>query len=50
MASVTAYLDTMADLVSEEGRTFTRKPIGERWPPLGAPSNEPPQETSERTR
>ncbi|CAB4040165.1 Hypothetical predicted protein, partial [Paramuricea clavata] len=41
---------SMAELMSEEGRNFTRKPIGERWPPLGAPSSELAQETSERTR
>ena len=50
MASVAAYLESMAHLVSEDDRNFTRKPIGERWPPLGAPSSELAQETSEKTR
>jgi hypothetical protein len=50
VAFVAAYLDNMADMMSEEVGSFTRKPIGERWPPLGAPSNELSQETSERTR
>lgn len=49
MTSVTAYLDGMAELVSEDGRNFPRKPIGERRPPLGAASNEVTQESSERT-
>mgnify|MGYP002803887147 CR=1 FL=1 len=54
MASDASFLPNSrcltGDSVSEDGRSVTRKPIGERWPPLGAPSSELAQETSERKR
>lgn len=39
----------MADLNQDDDQNQCVKPIGERWPPLGAPSSELKQETYERT-
>ena len=54
MASDSSFLPNSrsltGDSMSEEGRYVPRKPIGERWPPLGAPSSELAQETTERKR